>query len=65
MLDGLEFGVGVRADFAVQVDHFVLRGNPFHERAPLGELNDGNENSMVPTKWNTENPLGEPTSDPR
>jgi len=26
----LEFGVGVRADFAVQVDFFVLRGYPFH-----------------------------------
>jgi hypothetical protein len=26
----LQFGVGVRADFAVQVDLFVLRGNPFH-----------------------------------
>jgi hypothetical protein len=36
LLKGLEFGVGVRADFAVQVDLFVLRGNPFHERAPLG-----------------------------
>jgi hypothetical protein len=28
---GLEFGVGVRADFAVQIDFFVLRGGPFHE----------------------------------
>jgi hypothetical protein len=27
----LEFGVGVRADFAVQIDLFVLRGDPFHE----------------------------------
>ena len=26
----LEFGVGVRADFAVQIDFFVLRGDPFH-----------------------------------
>jgi len=35
VLDGLEFGVGVRADFAVQVDLFVLRGNPFHEQCSL------------------------------
>ena len=27
----LEFGVGVRTDFAVQVDFFVLRRDPFHE----------------------------------
>ena len=33
-LEELELGVGVRADFAVEVDLFVLRGNPFHERAP-------------------------------
>ena len=26
----LEFSVGVRADFAVQIDFFVLRGGPFH-----------------------------------
>ena len=39
-LDGLEFGVGVRADLAVQVDLFVLRGNPFHERRSLREIND-------------------------
>jgi len=26
----LEFGVGVRADFAVEIDLFVLRGDPFH-----------------------------------
>jgi hypothetical protein len=34
VLEGLKLGVGVRADFAVQVDLFVLRGNPFHERSP-------------------------------
>jgi len=34
LLEGLELGVGVRVDFAVEVDLFVLRGNPFHERAP-------------------------------
>jgi hypothetical protein len=28
----LEFGVGVRADFAVEVDLFVLRCGPFHGR---------------------------------
>jgi hypothetical protein len=35
VLEGLKLGVGVRADFAVQVDLFVLRGNPFHERCSL------------------------------
>jgi hypothetical protein len=35
VLDGLKLGVRVRADFAVQVDLFVLRGNPFHERCSL------------------------------
>jgi hypothetical protein len=29
---GLQLGVGVRANFAVQVDFFVLRGGPFHGR---------------------------------
>jgi len=28
----LEFGVGVRTDFAIQVNFFMLRGNPFHRR---------------------------------
>jgi hypothetical protein len=32
----LEFGVGVGADFAVQIDLFVLRGGPFHEQRSLG-----------------------------
>jgi hypothetical protein len=31
----LEFGVGVRANFAVEVDLFVLRCGPFHGAAPL------------------------------
>jgi len=35
LLGRLEFGVGVRADLAVEVDLFVLRGNPFHVRALL------------------------------
>jgi hypothetical protein len=26
----LKFGVRVRANFAIEVDLFVLRGNPFH-----------------------------------
>jgi hypothetical protein len=30
----LEFGVGVRAYFAVEIDLFVLRGDPFHGGAP-------------------------------
>jgi hypothetical protein len=36
----LKLGVGVRADFAVQIDLFVLRGNPFHERGSFREFND-------------------------
>ena len=30
----LQLSVGVRADFAVQVDLFVLRCSPFHRQAP-------------------------------
>jgi len=45
MLEGLELGVGVRADFAIQVDLFVLRGNPFHERRSFREFNDKREHS--------------------
>src|SRR5258708_15313623 len=45
VLDELELGVGVRTDFAVQVDLFVLRGNPFHERRSLREINDKREHS--------------------
>jgi len=26
----LKFSVGVRADFTIQIDFFVLRGDPFH-----------------------------------
>jgi hypothetical protein len=40
MLGRLKLGVGVRTDFAVQVDLFVLRGNPFHERGSLEEFNN-------------------------
>jgi hypothetical protein len=42
----LEFCVGVRADFAVQVDLFVLRGNPFHERGSFKELNNRSKLTM-------------------
>jgi hypothetical protein len=38
LLEGLQFGVGVRADFAVEIDLFVLRGNPFHVRRSLSEM---------------------------
>jgi hypothetical protein len=31
----LEFSVGVRADFAVQIDFFVLGGGPFHDEQLL------------------------------
>jgi hypothetical protein len=34
----LQLGVGVRADFAVQIDFFVLRGYPFHGRGSLENL---------------------------
>jgi hypothetical protein len=39
----LEFGVGVRTDLAVEVDLFVLRGNPFHERRSLRGINDNDK----------------------
>jgi hypothetical protein len=47
LLGRLEFGVGVRADFAVQVDLFVLRSNPFHERGSFSEFNDKREHSTA------------------
>jgi len=34
VLEILQFGVRVRTDFAIQIDFFVLRGNPFHGKAP-------------------------------
>ena len=40
-VERLQFGVGVRADFAVQVDLFVLRRNPFHEWRSLRGINSG------------------------
>jgi hypothetical protein len=30
--NGLQFGVGVGADFAVELDLFVIRSYPFHQR---------------------------------
>jgi hypothetical protein len=39
----LEFGVGVRAYFAVEIDLFVLRGDPFHEWRSLSEMTTGRE----------------------
>jgi hypothetical protein len=50
MLDGLKFGVGVRADFAVQIDLFVLRGDPFHERGSLRAFNYKRKHSMSAEK---------------
>jgi hypothetical protein len=50
VIERLEFGVGVRADFAVQLDLFVLRGYPFHERGSLGEFNDEREDSTASGK---------------
>jgi hypothetical protein len=61
VLDGLELGVGVRADLAVQVDLFVLRGNPFHERCSLRELNDVEEDSTISLQRNRENPVSQPS----
>jgi hypothetical protein len=55
MLDGLKFGVGVRADFAVQIDLFVLRGDPFHERGSLRAFNSKQEHSRSPLKEEGEN----------
>jgi len=50
MLEGLQLGVGVRADFAVQVDLFVLRSNPFHERCSLRGFNDKRKHSTGSSK---------------
>jgi hypothetical protein len=43
----LQFSVGVRANFAIEVDLFVLRGGPFHGRkAPKGDQVERFKNSM-------------------
>jgi hypothetical protein len=41
----LQFGVGVGADFAVQVDLFVLRCGPFHGERSLGAVQTQKKNS--------------------
>jgi hypothetical protein len=46
----LELGVGVRANFAVKVDYFMLRGCPFHGRRSFGGYVKRNEESVSQTK---------------
>ena len=51
----LEFGVGVRTDFAVQVDLFMLRCGPFHGRRSFSEvMQDPERVSQVTKEGNTE-----------
>jgi hypothetical protein len=57
MIGGLKFGVGVRADFAVQIDLFVLRGDPFHERRSLRRFNYKREDSTGTGKEKQGNPV--------
>jgi len=45
----LQLGVGVRANFAIEVDFFVLRGNPFHGRGSFGSQMDNNPKRIT---WN-------------
>lgn len=53
----LEFGVGVRADFAVEVDLFVLRCGPFHgRRSFVGVMQDPERVAQVTKEGNTEEP---------
>src|SRR5882762_10000453 len=47
----LEFGVGVRADFAVQVDFFVLRSGPFHELGSLGKIAHKDKERITRVRW--------------
>jgi hypothetical protein len=47
--DRLELGVGVRANFAIEVDFFVLRRNPFH-----GEGSFWSQNAYQPKNNNME-----------
>ena len=58
MLEGLQLGVGVRADFAVEVDLFVLRSNPFHEQCSLRKFNDKRQDSTGAWKEEEGNPSG-------
>jgi hypothetical protein len=57
VFDRLKFGVGVRADFAVQIDFFVLRGDPFHERGSLRAFNTGKRIAWGQQKEEEGNPL--------
>jgi hypothetical protein len=51
----LEFGVGVRADFAVQIDLFMLRCGPFHERRSFdGVMQDPERVAQVTKEGNTD-----------
>jgi hypothetical protein len=43
LLEELELGVGVRADLAIEIDLFVLRGDPFHGERSLSEMTTGKE----------------------
>jgi len=53
----LEFGVGVRADFAVQIDLFMLRCGPFHgRRSFVGVMQDPERVAQVTKEGNTEEP---------
>ena len=53
----LEFGVGVRADFAVEVDLFVLRCGPFHGRRSFRVvIQDQERVSQVRKEGNTDGP---------
>jgi len=38
--NGLEFSAGVRADFAIEVNLFVLRRGPFHEKGSFRSQGD-------------------------
>ena len=57
VFDRLKFGVGVRADFAVQIDFFVLRGDPFHERGSLRVFNTKQRIAQSQEKEEQGNPL--------
>jgi hypothetical protein len=59
----LEFGVGVRADFAVEVDLFMLRCGPFHGRRSFGlVMQDSESVSQLTKERNTEEPKRAKTS---
>jgi len=58
----LKLGVGVRADFAVQIDFFVLRGDPFHERGSLRVFNTKQRIAQSQEKEEPGNPLDQQLS---